>query len=193
MTSTRQFLSQSYKNMVNRFGDKRSKTKENRNMPSFVKILIDLQEFIDNNRNKNTDADDPRAREIESELESTEKMVKEFLDEKIKNDYTVLPEFAFQLRCQDTDTDLYTDKFLSDIKPAFLFDIIKSNKWTKHQRNMVAKNGPFILTAGADRNIFQYEETDQRRRYVRPFMKKNLHTNKKYTTDVMIYLTENGF
>ena len=58
---------------------------------------------------------------------------------------------------------------------------------------MVAKNGPFVLTVGSSRNIFQYEESDQRKKYVKPFLKKTLHKNDKYTTDVMIYLTKQGF
>ena len=54
-------MTQSIKDMVNRFGDKRNRSDKNRNMTSFVKIMLNLQEFIDKNRK--IDNDDPRARD----------------------------------------------------------------------------------------------------------------------------------
>ena len=54
----------------------------------------------------------------------TELEIHEILNTKVKTDYIVLPEFAYELRLQDNDEDYYTDKFLSDIRPSFLYDII---------------------------------------------------------------------
>ena len=82
--------------------------------------------------------------------------------EKIKTtkEFKLLPEFAYYLRCQDDENDTYTHKFLQDIKPPFLFDIIVTNKWSKQNRNMTAKNGPFSMTVGKNQNVFQYKDTD---------------------------------
>ena len=85
MTSTSQFLTQSIKDMVNRFGDKRNRSDKNRNLTSFVKILINLQEFIDKNRK--IDNDDPRARDTLEQFDQTEAEIHDFLKTKIKNDY----------------------------------------------------------------------------------------------------------
>lgn len=50
---------------------------------------------------------------------------------KIKGQYRILPLFAFELRCQDNETNYYTKKFLHDVQPKFLYDVILSNKWKK--------------------------------------------------------------
>lgn len=164
-------MTQSIKDMVNRFGDKSNRSAKNRNMTSFVKIMLNLQEFIDKNRK--VDNDDPRARDQLEQFDQTEAEIHEFLKTKIKYDYQVLPEFAFELRQQDNEDDYYTEKYLSDIKPQFLYDIIISNKFNKTMKNMATRNGPFQLTVGEFRNVFQYQETDQRTKKVDPFLKKN--------------------
>lgn len=118
------------------------------------------------------------------------------LAEGIKKDYKLLPEFAFQLRCHDRVDDYYTMKFLSDIRPSFLYDIILSNKWNKMQKSMNAKNGPFMITVGKSgefENYFMYKETDQRVKYTKPLIKKQMSKSEKYSGEVIVYLTASGF
>lgn len=73
--------------------------------------MIDLQDFIESNQQTNV-AEDVRARENQKQLDETEKEIVKILDDNIKNNYKLLPEFAFQLRCLDKDDDYYTMKFL---------------------------------------------------------------------------------
>lgn len=105
----------------------------------------------------------------------------------------MLPEFAYELRQQDTEDDYYTEKFLSDIKPQFLYDIIISNKYNKTMKNMATRNGPFRMTVGEFHNVFQYRESDQRTKKTDPFLKKALNKKATFSGDVRISLTKTGF
>ena len=60
-------------------------------------------------------------------------------------------------------------------------------------KNMATKNGPFQLTVSEYHNVFQYFETDQRTKMIKPFLKKNLNKSNKYSGDVRISLTKTGF
>lgn len=64
------------------------------------------------------------------------------------------------------------------------------------QKSMNAKNGPFLITLGKhgdQMNHFMYKDTDQRTKFVVPFIKKQMSKSEKMSGEVVIYLTESGF
>lgn len=176
------FLNQAMKDMIKGF-NLRSST-------SFVRVIIQTQAFIDNSR---SDTSDPvtQTEVFQKKINNVELTIHEYLN-KIKTNYRLLPEFAYELRCQDLN-DVYTPKFLGGLKPEFLYDVIMSNSWRPGEHKMHSTAGPYLMTVGKHNNVLQYKVPTVKNKYVWPFIKTKMNKSETYDNEFTITLTNLGF
>lgn len=163
---------------------------DEQNFKQFVSLCIETQRTIDNY--KKGDAKDQNEAIVKN-IDETQNIVDCYLSY-AKQQYQLLPRFAFWLRQLDDVQDTYSKKFLDDLKPEFLKQVILNNTWISDKRQMHTTFGPFELTVGRHRNVFHYRVNEQKiPSYYWPFLKKKKNKSKNYENSVYIYLTEDGF
>ena len=79
--------------------------------------------------------------------------IKDIVEQTDKRD---LLNFAYELRKQDSKSNKYTDRFLQGtIKPKILFDIIRSNRWSRSKEKMLSDL--YLQFTVGNGNVMQYK------------------------------------